>query len=318
MSPEPGALPLGLGCAGVGNHRVALTDEAAAAILDRAWSAGVRLFDTAPHYGLGLSERRLGEFLRGRPRAQFRVSTKAGRLLEPQANPDGALDDEGYLVPADTRRVWDFGASGIRASVESSLTRLGLDRLDTVYLHDPERFDLAAGLDDGLPALIALRDEGLIGAIGVGSMDRGALLAAARRDGVDELMVANRYTLADQAAADDLLPLCADRGIRVVAAAVFNGGLLASAPTERSSFDYGPVPADVLSRARVMYDACAAAGVPLAAAALQFPLRHPAVGTVVAGASRAEQVTSTVDLLQADIPPGLWDRLVQVRPAAVS
>lgn len=316
MSPEGGP-PLGLGCAGIGNHRVALDDAVADAILDNAWTHGIRLFDTAPHYGLGLSERRLGEFLAGRPRTEFRVSTKAGRRLVPQANPSGALDDEGFVVPADTRGVWDFTEAGIRAGVEESLTRLRLDRLDTVYLHDPERDDLTAALEQGLPALIRLRGEGLIGSIGVGSMDRSALLAAARRDGVDELMVANRYTLADQRAADELLPLCLERGIAVVAAAVFNGGLLAGTPTRASSFDYGPVPDDVLARVEPMAAACRAAGVPLAAAALQFPLRHPAVRTVVAGATKQAQVGSTVALLRTAIPDGLWP-LLDERAGAVT
>lgn len=312
MSPtERAFVPLGVGGAGLGNHRAALDDDAAEALLVEAWDAGVRLFDTAPHYGLGLSERRLGDFLATRPRDQFRVSTKVGRRLEPQVNPAGRLDDEGFLVPADHRRVWDFSADGIRSSLEDSLRRLRLDRVDTVYLHDPERWDLDAALEQGLPALARLKEEGLVGAVGVASMRTDALLAAARRGPVDELMVAGRYTLVDQRAGDELLPFCAEHGIDVVAAAVFNGGLLAGPPTAASTYDYTDVPGDVLRRAQDLDRACSAAGVPLAAAALQFPLRNPAVRSVVVGAVEPGQIAANVDLLGVPVPDQLWDRLEQ-------
>jgi D-threo-aldose 1-dehydrogenase len=304
---------LGLGGAGIGNHRVALDDQVARAVLERAWQVGIRLFDTAPHYGLGLSERRLGSFLAGRPRDEFRVSTKVGRRLVPQANPTAALDDEGFLVPADSKRVWDFSAGGVRACVEASLERLGLSYLDTVYVHDPERWALDEALALALPALAELKDEGLVRSIGVGSMDRAALLTAARIGGVDELMVAGRYTLVDQGAAEELLPLCAERGIAVVAAAVFNGGLLASAPDATSTYDYGAVPPDVMRRAQGAQDACAEAGVPLPAAALQFPLRHPAVRSVVVGAVEPEQVEANARLVSVAVPEELWARLDQRR-----
>ena len=300
---------VGLGGAEIGNHRVALDETAARALLEAAWAAGVRLFDTAPHYGLGLSERRLGTFLAGRPRDGFRVSTKVGRRLVAQDNPTGALDDEGFLVRADLRREWDFTEAGVRASVEDSLTRLGLDHVDVAYLHDPERWDLDGALASGLPALVGLREQGLVRSIGVGSMHVEALLAAARTGLVDELMVAGRHTLVDRSAERDLLPLCSEAGIDVVAAAVFNGGLLAEHPTAQSSFDYDAVPADVLARATRLESLCADAGVPLAAAALQFPLRHPAVKRVVVGAVHPSQVEDNLRLLDTPIPPSLWHEL---------
>ena len=306
---ELSATRLGLGGAGIGNHRIALDETSAHDLLEEAWSAGVRLFDTAPHYGLGLSERRLGAFLAGRPREEFRVSTKVGRRLVPQDNPSGALDDEGFLVRADLRREWDFTEAGIRASVEESLTRLGLDQLDVAYLHDPERCDLDSSLDSGLRALGALREEGLVRAIGVGSMRVDALLAAVRTGLVDELMVAGRYTLVDHSAGRELLPLCAEAGIGVVVAAVFNGGLLAEHPTASSTFDYDAVPADVLARATRLDELCSEADVPLAAAALQFPLRHPAVQRVVVGAVQPWQVGANLRLLATTIPDWLWDQL---------
>lgn len=300
---------LGLGCAGLGNHRVVLDDADAAGILDEAWSVGIRSFDTAPHYGLGLSERRLGTFLAGHDRADFRVTTKVGRRLVAQPNPDGLPDDEGFLVPADHRREWDFTADGIRATVEESLDRLGIDHLDTVYLHDPERWDLQAALGPGLETLQALREEGLVDAVGVGSMRLDALLAAARSGLVDELMVAGRWTVLDRSAEDELLPLCVDAGVAVVAAAVFNGGILAGRPTPASTYDYEQVGPEVLSRAQLLHQVCDEAGVPLAAAALQFPRRAAAVTEVVVGAVAVGQVRANADLLETEIPDALWTRL---------
>jgi D-threo-aldose 1-dehydrogenase len=278
-------------------------------VLEEAWRVGVRLFDTAPHYGLGLSERRLGDFLVTRPRDEVRVSTKVGRRLVTQPNPTGAFDDEGFLVPADSRRTWDFSRDGVRRCVEESLERMRLDRLDTAYLHDPERWDLDVALAQGLPALAELKEQGLVGSIGVGSMDGAALLAAARTGQVDELMVAGRYTLVDQAASEELLPLCAEQEISVVAAAVFNGGLLAGALDASSTYDYGDVPPAVMRRAQEMQHVCAEAVIPLAAAALQFPLRHPAVRSVVVGAVEPGQVEVNARLMSVTIPEELWARL---------
>lgn len=316
MLPPDRTIELGLGGAAIGNHRVAVDDAAARAVLDAAWAEGVRLFDTAPHYGLGLSERRLGEFLGGRERSEFRISTKVGRRLVAQSNPHGALDDEDFRVPAAWRRVWDFTEFGIRATLEASLERLELDRVDTVYLHDPERWDLEQGLSAGLPALHRLKEEGLVGAVGVGSMHLGALLAAARTGMADELMVGGRYTLIDQEAAVELLPLCAEQGVDVVAAAVFNGGLLASEPGPDSTYDYAAASPEILERARRLATICSDAGVPLPAAALQFPLRHPAVRSVVVGAGSAAEIREDLRLLDHGVPEELWDRLEQELGAA--
>src|SRR5919205_4164171 len=181
---------LGYGAAGLGNHRTQLSDADADRILEAAWVSGIRYFDTAPHYGLGLSERRLGRFLAGLPRDQYVVSTKVGRLLQPNPAGAGLLDDEDFIVPATYRRVWDFSPAGVRRSMEESLGRLGLDRVDVLYLHDPERWDLRRGLAEGLPALVRLRDEGLTTGIGIGSMQTAALVAAARTGVPDLLMVA--------------------------------------------------------------------------------------------------------------------------------
>jgi D-threo-aldose 1-dehydrogenase len=302
---------LGYGSANLGNLYRAVTDEEAWHILEAAWNSGIRHFDTAPHYGLGLSERRLGAFLATKPRSEYVVSTKAGRLL--RANPEGRgrLDEENdFAVPADLERVWDVTAEGVRRSLEESLQRLGLDGVDVLYLHDPERHDLVRGMKEGVPALAALREEGLVRAVGVASMSTEALLFAARSGCVDLLMVAGRLTLADQSAAEEVLPECRSRGIGIVAAAVFNSGLLASpTPTEDGLFDYRRVPAPVLSRARRSAEVCGEYGVPLPVAAFHYPFREPLVRSVVAGGATPEQVRQNARGLETDVPAALWQRL---------
>lgn len=301
---------LGYGAANLGNLYRALTDEDAWQILEAAWDRGIRYFDTAPHYGLGLSERRLGAFLATKPRADFTISTKVGRLL--RANPDGAggLDEENdFAVPADLERVWDVSASGLRQSLEESLLRLGLDAVDIVYLHDPERHDLALGVN-ALPGLADLRDEGLVSAIGVGSMSTDALLASVRSGVLDLLMVAGRFTLADQSVTDEVLPECRAHGVGVVAAAIFNSGLLASrTPAAESRFDYAQVPADLLARTRRIAAICEEYDVPLPVAALHYPFQEPAVRCVVVGGANPAQVAQNAENMAADVPVELWQRL---------
>lgn len=302
---------IGLGTANLGNLYREVSDDDAWSILEAAWECGIRYFDTAPHYGLGLAERRLGAFLVTKPRNEFVVSTKVGRLLRPDPHGAGRTDDANdFVVPADLTRVWDFGVDGIRRSLEESLTRLGLDSVDVAYLHDPERHDLRAGLTHGLPALAGLRAEGMVRAVGVGSMSEDSLVGAARTGLVDLLMVAGRLTLADHRAVETLLPECRTRGIGVVAAAVFNSGVLVDdTPSEASRFDYEAVPREVLGRIREIGTVCAAYDVPLATAALQYPLRLPAVRSVVVGAADPEQVRQNAAAVAADLPAQLWRSL---------
>ena len=308
---DEGVRALGLGAANLGNLNREMSDAEARAIVDAAWDAGIRRFDTAPHYGLGLSERRLGDALRSRPRDEFTLSTKVGRLLRRGSSAAPDLDG-GFVVHSELRRVWGHDARAIRDSVEDSLDRLGMDRVDTVYLHDPERYDLDGSVSEGIPAMIALRDEGLVSKVGVASMDVGALLASARAGGIDEIMLAGRYTLAEQPSAPELLPECVALGIDVVAASVFNSGLLASdRPTASSRYDYGAVPAGVLSRVTRVARLCAAHGVSLPTAALQFPSRHPAVTATVIGASRPQQVTESVARWHVRVPAALWADLAE-------
>ncbi len=303
------ALPrLGYGAANVGNLYRAITDDESAQILQTAWDVGIRYFDTAPHYGLGLSERRLGDFLRTKPREDFVVSTKVGRLLRPNPNSSGALDTANdFAVPADTTRVWDFSADGIRRSVDESLERTGLDRFDLLYLHDPERNDLRDGLNLAIPALAGLRDEKLVRAIGVGSMSTAALLACVNTGALDLLMVAGRYTLAEQPALANVVPACRAHGVGIVNASIFNSGLLATdAPGSDARYDYGDVPPDLLERVKAIAAVCREFGVSLPAAALQYTLRDDAVRSIVVGGSRPEQLRQNAERIAEVIPDALW------------
>ncbi|MDN5906197.1 MAG: aldo/keto reductase [Micrococcaceae bacterium] len=321
VAPGAGGAPelgrLGFGAAGIGNLYKAMPDDQATAIVEAAWDSGVRYFDTAPHYGLGLSERRLGAVLATKPRDQFVISTKVGRLLAP--NPDalpggsnaGARDDEGFDVPATSRRVWDFSEAGIRRSLEESLERLGLDRVDIAYLHDPDVHDLQAGIDQGLPALEKLRAEGLIRAIGVGTNSAQAALECVEASDLDLVMLAGRYTLLEQPDGP-LLERCLERGTGLVNVGVYNSGLLARAEvSDDAHYNYEQAPREMVQRARELASICQDFGVELPKAALQFSLRHPAVVNVTVGASSSSQMVSNAERMGQDIPEALWEALTE-------
>ncbi|MGJ5797709.1 aldo/keto reductase [Streptomyces europaeiscabiei] len=299
---------LALGCAALGNLLHPVTDEAAHATVEAAWDAGVRTFDTAPHYGLGLSERRLGAALRDRPRDTYTLATKVGRLLVP--DPEGGAGDDlahGFAVPAVHRRVWDFSADGVLRCLETSLERLGLDHVDVALLHDPDDHADQA-LREAYPALERLRAEGVIGAIGVG-MNQSALPARFLREtDIDVVLLAGRYTLLEHDALAELLPEAAARGRSVVIGGVFNSGLL-TAPRPGATYDYAPAPQPVLDRALRLLAVCERHDVPLRAAALRFPFGHPAVASVLTGARSPQEVHDTVEQLRRPIPDALWDEL---------
>ena len=301
--------PAGFGAAQLGNLFRETSDAEATDAVDAAWAAGIRYYDTAPHYGLGLSERRLGAALAGRARAEVLVSTKVGRLLVPSPDSGDRYDDEGFAVPATMRRVWDFSADGVRRSLDASLNRLGLDRIDIVYVHDPDDHEQAAS-SSAVPALVALRDQGVVDAVGVG-MNQSAMLAEfVRRHDIDLVMLAGRFTLLDQSALDDLLPLAEERGVGIVAAGVYNSGLLSQPrPAAAGMYDYMPARPELVDRALRLAAVCDEHGVELPTAAIQFPLRHPAVVSVVVGARTAEQVRVNVERLATPIPDDLWSEL---------
>lgn len=299
--------PLGFGAAPIGNLFSAVGEADAAATVDAAWSAGLRFFDTAPLYGHGLSERRLGAALRARPRDELVVATKVGRLLDPHV----VTDDDGFVDTPPVGWRYDFSYDATLRSLDASLERTGLERIDVLHVHDPDDHAEDA-LRGAFPALRKLRDAGVVRAIGAG-MNQSALLARfVREAGVDCVLLAGRYTLLEQPALDDLLPLCVERGVGVIAGGVFNSGLLAD-PSPHAMYDYHPAPPAEVERARRLADVCARHGVDLKAAALRFPLAHPAVACVLTGARTVDEVAENARLFAAPIPLALWDDLRRER-----
>ncbi|MFE6887543.1 aldo/keto reductase [Streptomyces sp. NPDC057694] len=297
---------LGFGAAAIGNLYTPVGDDEAHAALDAAWDAGIRYFDTAPHYGVGVSERRVGDFLRTRPTASYTLSTKAGRLLEPTGDAGAGGDDRasGFATPAAHRRVWDFSAAGVRRSLEDSLERLGLDRIDVVYLHDPDDHAEQA-FGEAYPELERMRGEGLVDAIGAG-MNQAAMLTRFVRDtDVDVVLCAGRYSLLDQRALHELLPAAAERGVSVVVGGVFNSGLLAD-PKPGATFDYARAPADLVERALSWQALARCHGITLRAAALAFPYGHEAVTGVLVGNRSAAEVNDTVEQFTSSVPAAFW------------
>jgi Predicted oxidoreductases (related to aryl-alcohol dehydrogenases) len=277
---------LGFGAAEIGGLYFPVTDEAAEAIVRHAWDLGVRYFDVAPVYGLGLAETRLGRVLREFPRDDFTLSTKVGRT---------------------TMATFDFSRDGVLRSIEASLGRLGLDRVDIVFIHDPDDHWEAA-ISEACPTLAELRAAGVIGAIGAG-MDQAEMLARFVREAeIDVVLCAGRYTLLDQGALDALLPACVQRSVSVVIGGVMNSGLLAD-PNPASHFNYGAVPGEWLDRAMRLKVVCDRHAVPLRAAAIQFPLAHPAVASVAAGVRNPAHLDEYPAFMRGPIPADLWAEL---------
>ena len=303
---------VGFGAANIGNLRHHVDDGTAAGAVAAAWEAGVRYFDTAPHYGLGLSERRLGAALARYPREDFVVSTKVGRLLVPNPAPTGSdIAAAGFDVPDDLTRRRDYSADGVRRSLESSLERLGLDRVDIVYVHDPDHY-MDQAVNEALPALCKLRDQGVIGAVGAGMNYWQPLLRVVRETDADVVMLAGRWTLLDRSG-EPLLAECLARGVSVVAAAPFNSGLLARTwPADDAYFDYLPASPEVLERARALARACQGHGTSLPEAAAAFPRRHAAVASVVSGIRTEDQARTVVTRATVQIPEAAWAALDEV------
>ncbi|MGY5763618.1 aldo/keto reductase [Brachybacterium sp. DNPG3] len=311
------ALPaFGVGAAQLGNLYRPTTDAEAAGAIEAAWEGGLRMFDTAPHYGVGTSERRLGALLAAYPRDEYLLSTKVGRLLVPGP---GTGDDlaHGFAVPDDAVRRWDMSEAGIRRSHEQSLERLGLDRVDILYLHDPEEGPLEQAFAEALPALAAMREEGLVSRIGVGSKDSAVLARAVRTGLIDTVMVSGRYTLLEQPAAEDLLPACLEHGVDAVAVSVFNSGILARAEVpDEARYEYGQAPTALLERARALAALAAHHGLELPDLALHHPLQHPAISSVVLGMRTAEQVRDNLERIRRTVPAALWTEVEALQATA--
>jgi len=301
---------IGLGCAPLGNLFSAIDDDTALAVVDAAWDSGIRYFDTAPLYGAGLSEERLGRALSGRRRDDYVISTKVGRLLRPgDADPADIFD-----VARGVRAEFDFSADGARRSLEESLVRLGLDRVDIALVHDPDDH-IDAALSGSFKALVAMRDEGIVGAIGAGMNQWQALDRFVREVDLDVVLIAGRCTLIDRGATEVLVPRCAEAGVAVVVGGVFNSGVLAAGgphggpgPAIGSrTFEYGPVPHDVQRQVARIERACTMAGVALGAAALQFPFRFPGITSVVVGARSPHELAQDLKWASVPVPDDLWE-----------
>jgi D-threo-aldose 1-dehydrogenase len=302
---------LGLGLVPLGNMFRAITDDEAQATLETWWAAGLRTYDVAPVYGYGIAERRLGRFLATKRREEFVISTKVGRRLVRDAPPEPALFHAGEPkfkeTPPGIGPIFDFSADGVRRSLDESLERLGLDRVDFVYIHDPYDHQDQA-IREAHPSLADLREQGVLRAIGVGVGDVPTLLRFAREADPDVFMLAGRYTLLDQTALPELFPLCVERGIRIVSCSVFNSGLLAD-PRPGAAYDYAPADDAVLDRARRIRAVTAEAGVDVKSVAMQYGYSHPAVAAMVIGARTARQAAEVIEAYRADVPEHVWARL---------
>ncbi|MDQ0665538.1 D-threo-aldose 1-dehydrogenase [Arthrobacter ulcerisalmonis] len=299
---------LGFGGAPIGNLYREVPDQEAIDAVTTAWDGGIRYFDTAPHYGLGLSERRLGRALAGQDRNSYVLSTKVGRLLRPNPSP-GGKDTEGFDVPDELARVRGYSRDGVLRSIEESLQRLGTDRIDVVYIHDPDDYWTEA-VNGAAPTLSALRDEGVIGAWGAGMNQSEMLVRFVAETDIDVVMLAGRYTLLEQGAARELLPACLEREVGVVNVGVFNSGLLSKErPAADATYNYAPAPKELLDRANLLADICESHGTTLPAAALKYPYQHPAVTSVALGMRTPAQVKQNLDLAAQSVPESLWDEL---------
>ena len=308
--------PLGFGGAPLGNLFAAITDEAALSLVRRAFDRGIRYFDTAPHYGNGLSEHRIGAALRELPRDAYVLSTKVGRLLVPDAG--APRDQNSYIGVLPFVQRWDYSREGTLRSVDDSLQRLGLARIDYVFIHDvardahgdaqPARFREA--MEGAVPALARLKAERVIAGFGLGVNDWQVCVDALAHADLDLLLLAGRYTLLDQTALRELLPLCVARATRVVLGGPFNSGILATGTRpfdgRPAYFNYAPASAEILERARSIEAVCAAHHVPLKAAALQFPRAHPAIACVLPGARSTAELDENIALASAPIPDAFW------------
>jgi D-threo-aldose 1-dehydrogenase len=310
---------LGFGAAPIGGFRATITEAEAQALLEAAWQGGVRFFDTSPFYGYGRSELRLGHFLRQRAREEFIISTKIGRVMhaqQPQEQAPADLRSNGLpgFIPA-----FDYSYDGVMRSLEQSCLRLGISRLDILLVHDidfwtiqdrallDQRFRTL--MDSGYRALDELRSAGVIGAIGCGLNEADMCLRFAKAGDFDCMLLAGRYTLLEQGALDEFMPYAKAHDISVIIGGPYNSGILAGDVPDHATHDYKAAPRHLIEKARRIAAVCQRHQVPLAAAALQFPLAHPAVASVIPGALSAEEVRQNIGYLHHKIPATLWQEL---------
>lgn len=301
---------ISFGGAAIGGLYRACPREAAMATLETAWNAGLRYFDTAPFYGFGLSERRTGDFLRDKPRSSYVLSTKVGRLFRPV--PEDQVPDHSYVDPLPFALDYDYSYDGIMRSVDFSYARLGLNKIDILFVHDigvythgeeATKIHFRQLMDGGLKALEELKSSGTISAYGLGVNEVRICLDVLRRAPLDCILLASRYSLLDRSAEAELLPLCRERRTSLIVGGVFNSGILATGPVEGAHFDYLPATKDILDRVGAMQQIASKGGYPLAAAAFQFPLHEPVVASVLTGTAKPANLTRNLELLDIEVPP---------------
>ena len=301
---------MGLGGTSHGGMYGAVDERAALATVEHAYGRGIRYFDVAPFYGFGQAERLFGEFLSTVPRDSFVLSTKVGRIVKHGERPPGNRDPHIFPDAHDVYSEFDFSRDGVLRSIEESLDRLKLDRVDILYVHDPDVENAyRTVLDETVPLLHELRRQKVVSAIGVGMNATGLLIDFARDADFDCFLLAGRYTLLDQSAAEELLPLCSARGISVVIGGAYNSGILATGAKEGAFYDYQPAPPQIIEKTRRIELACERHGVPLKAAALQFSFGHPAVISNVPGTRARGRFDENMQMLQFPIPPDFWAEL---------
>ena len=309
---------LGFGTAPIGNLYRAISDEDAHQVLEAAWDGGCRYFDTAPLYGLGLSETRVGNFLRGKKRDDYVISTKVGRVMK-VCPPDQRTGIGKFFDTPSRQEVFDYSYDGVMRSVEASFDRTGLDRFDILFVHDVDIFThgsqeaadarIEEFMKSGYYALLALRDQGVIKAFGGGINEWQICETLTRRGDFDLFLLAGRYTLLEQEALSSFLPLCEERGIGIVLGGPYNSGILARGPADDAQYNYSNAPKDVIDRVRRINAVCERHGIRMIEAALNFPLRHPSIVSVIPGGQTVAEVNSNRDILGKEIPAAVWTDL---------
>lgn len=304
---------LSFGCSGLAGMYKPVSTSEAYHVLDKAWENGIRYFDTAPHYGNGMSEHRLGSFLRDKE--GWLLSTKVGRVLSPTRNPAAVVNGFHNSLPFDQR--FDYTYDGIMRSVEGSFNRLGLNRIDILYVHDIGEPQVGTDtiehrsnlLDSGTRALEQLKRQGIVGAVGLGVNTVEICEDLVGRMDMDLILLAGRYTLLEQSARGRLFPMCLKHNIRLVIGGVFNSGVLATGPVEGAHYNYAPAPQSIMDRVAAIQAICARNDVPLAAASLQYPDRNPLVASTLIGTSNAGSLIRNIEQFNMPLPGGLWDEL---------
>ena len=307
---------IGLGCANIAGLYAPVSPHLAREALDAAWASGIRRYDTAPFYGRGLSERRVGDFLRDKPKSDYTLSTKVGRRLLAEGGKAAVAGEPAEPLPF--RVVFDYTYDGIMRSFEDSQQRLGLTEIDTLYVHDigvfahgdtaPAHFSTL--MNSGFKALDALKSSGAISAYGLGVNENEVCVDVLKRAPVDEILLAGRYTLLDRTAEQELLPLCLERGTRAVVGGIFNSGILATGPEGAAWFNYGPASEDIRARVRSIQAVCERHEMSLAQAALNFPLAHPAVTSILIGTHKSKTITRNLEAMGFALPQTLLDEIV--------